>query len=112
LKRRKVLLKIIHVVLILNFVIEILYSGYMVFFIVGGRRWPLFKQATETPVEVILKRRLYAVETWLAIVGLSIYLAITEILPKLIIGKDVWEAITDENNITPDLKGQRDKPNA
>jgi hypothetical protein len=102
------LLKIIHVVLILNFVIEILYSGYMVFFIVGGRKWPLFKQATETPIEVILKRRLYAVETWLAIVGLSIYLAITEILPKLAIGKDVWEAITDEDNISPNLEERRD----
>ncbi len=102
------MLKIIHVVLILNFVIEILYSGYMVFFIVGGRKWPLFKQATETPIEVILKRRLYAVETWLAIVGLSIYLAITEILPKLAIGKDVWEAITDEDNISLNLEERRD----
>jgi hypothetical protein len=31
---------------------------------------------------VILKRRLYAIETWIALGALSIYLAITEILPK------------------------------
>ncbi len=59
----------------------------MVFFVIGGGKYPLFKKALNTPVEVILKRRLYSLETWVAIAGLSIYLAITEILPQ----KYNWE---------------------
>jgi hypothetical protein len=61
---------------------EGLYGFYMVFFVIGGSRWPLFARAVETPVEVILKRRLYAIECWIALGALAIYLAITEILPK------------------------------
>jgi hypothetical protein len=38
-------------------------------------------KAIETPIEVILKRRLYAIETWIAIAGLAVYLALTEFLP-------------------------------
>jgi hypothetical protein len=34
----------------------------MVFFVIGGSRWPLFAKAVNTSVEVILKCRLYAVE--------------------------------------------------
>jgi len=74
--------KVLHRLLILNFVLEIIYGFYMVFFVIGGRRWPLFARAVETPIEVILKRRLYAIEAWLAISGLAIYLAITEFLPR------------------------------
>jgi ABC-type dipeptide/oligopeptide/nickel transport system permease subunit len=74
--------KILHWVLIVNLVAEILYGFYMVFFVIGGPKWPLFARAVNTPVEVILKRRLYAIETWVALGALSIYLAITEILPR------------------------------
>jgi hypothetical protein len=42
----------------------------------------LLRSALETPIEVIMKRRLYAIETWLAIGGLAIYLAVTELLPR------------------------------
>lgn len=54
----------------------------MVFFVVGGSRWPLMARATETPIEIILKRRLYAIEVWIAVAGLVIYLALTEFLPR------------------------------
>jgi hypothetical protein len=74
--------RVIHVLIILNFLVEIVYGTYMVFFVIGGRRWPLFAQAAETPIEVILKRRLYAVETWIAIAGLGVYVAVTEVLPR------------------------------
>lgn len=74
--------KFIHRLIILNFLVEIVYSTYMVFYVIGGGKWPLFMKAVETPLEVITKRRLYAIETWLAIGGLCIYLAITEILPR------------------------------
>ena len=29
-----------------------------------------------------MKRRLYAVETWIAMTGLAVYVAVTEILPR------------------------------
>jgi hypothetical protein len=54
----------------------------MVFFVVGGSRFPLWMRAVDTPIEVILKRRLYAIEVWIAIAGLVVYLAITEYLPQ------------------------------
>lgn len=75
-------LRVLHIFIIANFLVEILYSFYMVFFVVGGGRWPLLARAVETPIEVILKRRLYAIESWIAIAGLAIYLALTEILPR------------------------------
>lgn len=74
--------RIIHNLIILNFIVEIIYSTYMVFFVVGGSRFPLLRSALETPIEIIMKRRLYAIEGWLAIGGLAIYLAITELLPR------------------------------
>ena len=74
--------RIIHNLIILNFIVEIVYSFYMVFFAVGGMRFPLLRNALETPIEIIMKRRLYAIEAWLAIGGLAIYLAITELLPR------------------------------
>ena len=77
-------LRILHWVIIVNFVLGILYGAYMVMFVIGGGGgWPLFARATETPVEVILKRRLYSVETWVATSGLAVYLALTEMLPRM-----------------------------
>ncbi len=74
----------IHRLIILNFLVEIVYSVFMVFFVIGGGKWPLLRRAVETPVEVILKRRLYAIEAWIAIGALAIYLAITVFLPDII----------------------------
>lgn len=71
----------LHGFIIINFLIEISYGFYMVFFVVGGSRWPLMARATETPIEIILKRRLYAIEVWIAVAGLVIYLALTEFIP-------------------------------
>ncbi len=75
-------LRVVHWIIIINFVVEIFYGLYMVFVVHGERHFPLFAQAAELPIETILRRRLYAVETWLALSGLCIYLAITEILPE------------------------------
>jgi type IV secretory pathway TrbL component len=75
--------KILHKLIIINFALQILYGFYMVFFVIGGGKYPLFKRAIYTPLEIIVKRRLYSIEVWIAIMGLSIYLAITEILPKI-----------------------------
>jgi len=74
-------MKFLHWFIIFIFILEIGYGFYMVFFVVGGSRWPLMAKAIETPIEVILKRRLYAIETWIAIAGLAVYLVLTEFLP-------------------------------
>ena len=75
--------RILHWVIIVLFTTEILYGLYMVFFVVGGSKYPLLRKAVETPVEVILKRRLYAIETWIALAGLAVYLALTVFLPLI-----------------------------
>ena len=82
---KRTLLLTVHWVIILNFIIEIAYAGYMVFTVLrpesGGG--PLFEKALTLPFEHMTTRRLYAIECWIAIAGLSIYLAITEIGPRL-----------------------------
>jgi ABC-type dipeptide/oligopeptide/nickel transport system permease subunit len=82
-------LTILHWILIIILLTEGIYGFYMVFFVIGGSRWPLFTRAVDTPVEVILKRRLYAIEAWVAFGALAIYLAITEILPKRLVDPQV-----------------------
>ena len=74
----------LHWLIILNFVVEIVYAAYMVFVVVappGGG--PLGSRALEIPFEMMTTRRLYATEFWIAMAGLAIYLAITEIGPRL-----------------------------
>lgn len=73
---------IVHGLIIINFILEALYGFYMVFYVVGGGKYPLMMKAEKTPVEVILKRRLFAIESWVAIAGLAGYLGVTEILPR------------------------------
>ena len=76
---------LIHWFIIVNFLVQIVYAGYMVFFIVAPTEGsgPLFAMADSFPFEKMVTRRLYAAECWIAISGLSIYLAITEIGPRL-----------------------------
>ena len=74
----------LHWLIIVNFVVEILYAAYMVFIVVapeGGG--PLGAKAMEIPFEMMTTRRLYATEFWIATGGLAIYLALTEIGPRL-----------------------------
>jgi hypothetical protein len=74
--------RILHVFIIANLALEALYGFVMVFFVIGGGPEPLFLAETKTPIEMILRRRLYSIETWVAFAGLAIYLAITEIRPR------------------------------
>ncbi len=81
-------LRVIHWVIIVNFVIEIAYAGYMVFVVLRpeGVSGPLFAAATSIPHELMMTRRAYATESWIAISGLSIYVGITEVLPRRLRG--------------------------
>ena len=75
----------VHWVIIANFVAEMVYAGYMVFFVLRpkGLSGPLASKALEIPHELMVTRRLYAIEFWIACAGLAIYLALTEIGPRL-----------------------------
>ena len=73
----------IHMIIMLNFLIQMGYAAYMVFVVVapeGGG--PLFEAATSFPFEKMVTRRLYAIEFWIATCGFAIYLAITEVRPR------------------------------
>lgn len=73
----------LHAVIIVNFVVEIAYAAWMIFFVVTpGVSGPLGASATQIPHELMTTRRLYAIEFWIATAGLAIYLAVTEILPR------------------------------
>ena len=70
---------ILHWIIIVNFVVEIFYGMYQTFFVLvppGAPPGPLFGSSIEIPFELMVTRRLYAIETWIAIFGLSVYLAI------------------------------------
>ena len=77
--------RIIHWVIIINLAVQVFYGAYMVFMVVTpGTAGPLWGTALEMPFEKMVTRRLYAAETWIAIVGLSLYVGVTEILPRLL----------------------------
>ncbi len=63
--------------IILNFLTEIFYGLYQVFFVLlppGGKKGPLMGKAKEISPELFTKRRLFAIETWIAVSGLCVYL--------------------------------------
>jgi len=74
----------IHWIIVVNFLIQIAYGSYMVFFEITppGHSGPLFGASGKLDPELMMVRRAYALETWVALAGLSIYLAITEIGPR------------------------------
>jgi hypothetical protein len=73
--------RVIHWVLITIFAVQMMY-GYFMVFVVGSNPLPLFGRAAEMEEEDLILRRLYSIETWLAIGGLALYLALTEVLPR------------------------------
>lgn len=82
------LLRALHLVILANFFAEMAYAAWMIFFVVvPGVSGPLGGAATQLPFETMTTRRLYAVEFWLATVGFSLYVAITEILPRRLASK-------------------------
>ena len=86
----RILLLTLHGFIILNFLFEIAYASYMIFAVLlppDGGGGPLFGRAMSMPQPLLEARRLYAIECWIAIAGLSIYLAITEIGPRFWLSK-------------------------
>ena len=80
----RIALYVLHWIIILNFVFEMAYASYMLFVVFsGGGSGPLMGRATEVSFELMMTRRMYATEFWLATGGLAIYLALTEIGPRM-----------------------------
>ena len=79
-------LQILHWVIMINFFIGIAYAVYMVFS-VSEIHGPLFGRVAELPFELVIYRRLYAIEAWIIILGFAFYLGLTEILPRKIRGE-------------------------
>lgn len=77
-KLKSTLNKIMHLVIILNFISGIAYSFYQIFFVfsVSGYIGPLGISALTADPTIFWARRAYAIEAWIAMVGFSIYLAI------------------------------------
>jgi len=86
--------RIMHWVIIVNFALNIVYGGYQVFVALApqGAVGPLWGKAVDMPFEQMVARRLYASEVWISIAGLCIYLAITELLPRLLAAQKAPEA--------------------
>lgn len=84
-EKQKAILLIIHWAIIINFVLQILNGAYQISFVytAKGHTWPLLGASSELDYETMMIRRAYALETWVAITGLSIYLAITELVPRM-----------------------------
>ena len=68
---------ILNRIIIINFLLGIGYWAYQVFFVIKtDKRGPLFTGSKDMPNDIFLKRRLFAIETRVAMSGLCIYLAI------------------------------------
>lgn len=86
-KRLPRILRIVHWMILGNYLTNILYAAYQLFFVLkppGGKAGPLWGQAGDLPADLMSARRGYAAEAWLSTAGLTTYLALTEYLPRLL----------------------------
>ena len=77
--------RLVHAFIVLHFVAEVCYTGYQTMVVLrpeGASIAPLGAAALTMSDSMFLRRRLYAIENWVAFSGLAIYLAITEIAPR------------------------------
>lgn len=80
-------LRVLHWIIIANFVLGIAYAAWAVMFLLapeGSSGGPLFGQAATVNIELMTRRRLYSLEFWIASTGLACYLGITEYLPRIL----------------------------
>lgn len=77
-------LRLVHWAIILNLLGQWLYGGWQVFVVLApeGVVGPMFGAAARVPYELMMARRMYALEAWVAFLGLAVYLGVTEVLPR------------------------------
>ena len=81
---RPLLWKVLHAAIIFYFAYECLYSCWQVFVVYQppGTFGPLNGSSPDVSDSIFMRRRLYAIEGWLAYSGMAIYLAVTELYPR------------------------------
>lgn len=80
-------LRVLQVAILLHFAMEVLYAGYETMIVLRPPEagfGPLGAAAITMSDSLFLKRRLYAIEHWIAFSGMSLFLAVTEVLPRLL----------------------------
>ena len=78
-------LRVVHLAFIALLLFQCAYSSWQFFVVMrppDSSALMLFGQARELDADFLLIRRLYAIEGWIALGVLGLYLAITEILPR------------------------------
>jgi hypothetical protein len=77
--------KYVHLAIIANFVMQLGYASFQVFVVMApeGHIGPMFGAAMEMPHDLMMIRRMYALEGWVAFGGLALYLALTEMMPRM-----------------------------
>lgn len=73
-EKSQIFFLILHIGIIVAFVIQIIYSIYAFSIVANGGM--AGARAAEIPIEELLRRRLYAIELWISVVGLTTYLAV------------------------------------
>ncbi len=82
-------LRALHWILIVLLLQNMAYGGYQIFVVLapeGGAAGPLWGAAKSLPHELLVARRLYAIEVWICAAGLAVYLGVTEVLPRRLKG--------------------------
>jgi hypothetical protein len=74
--RKDIWWKIFYFGVITIFGLQILYCLYQFLIVWNTGNFLLFQTATEIPFETMITRRLYAIELWISIIGLVIFIAI------------------------------------
>lgn len=85
---KKNIFRAIDLIILANLIAEVGYCAFMVFFVLRpeGVSGPLFTKALELPPNLVIMRRLYAIEHWLAFGIILGYLGIKE----RIYGMKLW----------------------
>ena len=75
---------VLHVGIIAILLVQAGYSfvQLLVFLQPEGVTGPLFGAAARVDHDLLMARRAYAIEGWIALVGLFLYVGLTEILPR------------------------------
>lgn len=77
--------KAFHVFVIFNLLAQMAYASWQVFVVMQppGVVGPMFGAAQALPFEDMIVRRMYALEGWIAFGILAVYVALTELVPRI-----------------------------
>lgn len=78
------MLRALHALILVSLLGEAAYCAVQVFVVLQpeGHVGPLLGLADDVPIELLVARRLYAIEGWIAFGFACLYLGLTEVLPR------------------------------